>query len=394
MRRHLCLGLLVATAAVARATEPPLQDLARHAGRGQGVFARAADGTVLVAQAEAHPVHPASVTKVATSLALLDGLGPDHRFETRLVARGPLDQGTLAGDLVVEAGRDPFLVSESAFVILRQLAARGVAIVDGSIRVHGPLLFNWQPDPDGARLIRTLTGHDSTAAWSAAAAVEPGVSTDLGKVALRIRHRHPPATGARLLLTHRSPPLLVVLKHLNEYSNNVFHLVADAVGGARAVEAIARKACPGLAVDEIVLTNGAGAGTENRLSPRAAVGLVEALHGVLERSGHDLPDALPVSGVDPGTLSERLAEHPAYVVGKTGTFGSVGASALAGVLRTARFGRVTFAVLNHGVPVPDARARQDAFVRALIEATGATPWPYTTPARPDYIRTPEPDSAP
>ena len=75
---------------------------------------------------------------------------------------------------------------------------------------------------------------------------------------------------------------------------------------------------------------------------------------------------------------------PGRVVGKTGTFGSVGASALVGVLRTRRYGLVTFAVLNHGIAVPQARARQDAFVRALVAATEAEPWPYATPARPVY----------
>ncbi len=55
-----------------------------------------------------------------------------------------------------------------------------------------------------------------------------------------------------------------------------------------------------------------------------------------------------------------------------------------GLLRSPRYGTVAFAVLNHGVPVPSARARQDAFVRALIDAVSAEPWPYETPTRPAY----------
>lgn len=84
-------------------------------------------------------------------------------------------------------------------------------------------------------------------------------------------------------------------------------------------------------------------------------------------------------------LGLDLARLRGTIVGKTGTFGSVGASALAGVLRTRRYGTVTFAVLNHGVPVPEARRRQDAFVRALIAATDAEPWPYTQPTEPDFF---------
>ena len=53
-------------------------------------------------------------------------------------------------------------------------------------------------------------------------------------------------------------------------------------------------------------------------------------------------------------------------------------------LRSSRYGIVAFGVLNAGVPVPEARARQDAFVRALIDAVGAEPWPYETPTRPAY----------
>jgi D-alanyl-D-alanine carboxypeptidase len=72
------------------------------------------------------------------------------------------------------------------------------------------------------------------------------------------------------------------------------------------------------------------------------------------------------------------------VVGKTGTYGSEGACALAGALRTSRFGIVTFAVLNRGLPVPTARRRQDAFVTQLAAALGATPWPYATAAAPAF----------
>src|SRR5205085_11149632 len=115
---------------------------------------------------------------------------------------------------------------------------------------------------------------------------------------------------------------------------------------------------------EITIANAAGAGTQNRISPRAVVALLDALRHALAAEGRELSAVLPVSGIDPGTLRERLLAPPAtrgIVIGKTGTYGSEGASALAGVLRTKRYGIVTFAVLNRGLPVPEARARQDAF---------------------------------
>jgi D-alanyl-D-alanine carboxypeptidase/D-alanyl-D-alanine-endopeptidase (penicillin-binding protein 4) len=374
-----------APGAAARAA-PSLQALAREVGAGQGVYAVSGDGEVLVAQAADVPVHPASVSKVATTLALLDRLGPEHRFATRLVGTGPVRDGHLHGDLVVAASGDPFLVDEGALLLLQRLRARGVRAVDGRLRVRGPLVFDWQPDLAGEHFARVLSGEAGSAAW-AAVARPAGDDAPLAEVAIRFaRQAEVAASGEDVdLATLRSPRLLHVVKVLNGYSNNVFHHAADAIGGVATVEAIARQHVPAAMRDEVILENGAGAGTTNRLSPRAAVALLDALAQVLARSGNDLTAALPVSGVDPGTLQERFPETPRLVVGKTGTYGSVGASALAGALRTQRHGVVRFAVLNRGVAVPDARARQDAFVRALAASVGAEAWPYAEATRPDYL---------
>jgi D-alanyl-D-alanine carboxypeptidase/D-alanyl-D-alanine-endopeptidase (penicillin-binding protein 4) len=51
---------------------------------------------------------PASVTKLFSTAAALIELGPNHRFQTPLVRRGPIDAGgTLAGDLILIAQGDP-----------------------------------------------------------------------------------------------------------------------------------------------------------------------------------------------------------------------------------------------------------------------------------------------
>jgi D-alanyl-D-alanine carboxypeptidase len=70
-------------------------------------------------------------------------------------------------------------------------------------------------------------------------------------------------------------------------------------------------------------------------------------------------------------------------VGKTGTFGDYGASALIGAISTSDRGTVYFAILDHGVPVPEARRRQDRFLRALLTRLHSVPWNYqrdTSPA--------------
>jgi D-alanyl-D-alanine carboxypeptidase/D-alanyl-D-alanine-endopeptidase (penicillin-binding protein 4) len=366
--------------------EPPLQALADTVGAGQGVYAIAGDGTILLSQAADLPVHPASVTKVATTLALLERLGASHRFATVVRGTGPLQNGVVQGDLLVEASGDPLLVDEGALLLLDGLRGHGVRAVRGRLVVHGPLLLDWQPDPSGSRLESVLRGGTGGPARRALASTGRAGGGRYDTAPLTFHHGAAPADGhGEALLTYRSPPLLQVVKALNGYSNNVFHLAADAIGGPRAVEERARARVPPEMGAEIVIENGAGAGTANRLSPRAVVALLGALASDLARDGRDLTAVLPVSGIDPGTLEQRVLELRGVIVGKTGTFGSVGASALAGALRTPRYGVVLFAVLNHGVAVPEARARQDAFVRALVAATAAEPWSYTTPMASPYL---------
>lgn len=384
----------------AGAAELPLQQLAlTHVGADQGVFVQAEDGTILAAQRETRPVHPASVTKVATTLALLERLGPGYRFATEIVGGGPLRNGHLDGDLVVEASGDPFFVFENAFLILRKLHALGLREVRGDVRVHGPWMFNWQEDAAARRLKRALQGLDGREAWAALG--EPG--TRANAMALRFRPAPASQKAGKTLIVHRSPPLLTIVKALNGYSNNVFHPLADRIGGAPAVEAMTRAHLPAALGAEVTITNGAGAGDSNRLSPRAAVAVLWQLQNHLHTQQRRLYDVLPVNGSDSGTLEERLVDAPyrGRIVGKTGSFGSVGASALVGMLRTREHGQVAFAVLNSWVPVPEARQRQDAFVRALIDTTQAEPWDYVPEHKPIFAeaqvespRTPEASAEP
>jgi D-alanyl-D-alanine carboxypeptidase/D-alanyl-D-alanine-endopeptidase (penicillin-binding protein 4) len=182
--------------------------------------------------------------------------------------------------------------------------------------------------------------------------------------------------------------LLLLTKQLNDYSNNIFKPLADAAGGALAVEALARGAVPAIMQAEIILGDGAGTDPSNRLSPRAAVWLLRALAQELAATGHGLVDILPVSGVDDGTLRNRLngAEEIGRVVGKTGTYGDYGASALIGAIATNERGTVYFAILDHDVPVPIARQRQDRFVRALLAEFHTRAWNYQPDLRPAVAR--------
>jgi len=365
-------------------------DLAERArslvGPGQGVHVEAEDGRVLVSQAASRAVHPASVSKVPTTLALLRKLGGGHRFETRLLAGGAIERGTIAGDLIVEAAGDPFFVDENVLVAALRLREAGLRRVDGAVVVRGPLLFNWKETGVAGRLRHAFAGRVEPAAWQAVRG-----ATGSSAEPPRLEFGGSAVSGSaqqQLLLLHRSEPLVPLLKALNGYSNNVFAWLARAAGGPAAVEALARESVPPPLRGEIVLGDGAGANPSNRLSPRAAVALLRALQAEAVRADSSLAELLPVAGIDPGTLLQRLAgpAERGRVVAKTGTYGDYGACALAGALRRRGGELVYFAILNHGLPIDDARRRQDAFVRALLAAFDTEPWPYVRDEAPSFTR--------
>src|SRR5262249_48155332 len=206
------IGALWMTASVAHGgepSEPVLQRAARALGANQGVFVQADDGTVLAAQAADWPVAPASVAKVASTLALLERLGPGHRLHTTILAGSPPHDGLLGGNLVGDGGGDPSLVYENAFLMLRRLRAIGVRAVAGDLVVRGPFVFNWHPDPDGARFRLALSGRDGAEAWAAVERTIPWKGPErLSDAGIAFADQAGSDGALRKILVHRSPPLL------------------------------------------------------------------------------------------------------------------------------------------------------------------------------------------
>jgi len=361
----------------------------RLVGAGQGVQVETADGRVLVSEAGSRAVHPASVSKIPTTLALLRVLGPDYRFETHFLAGGPIRSGAIEGPLVVRASGDPYFVDENALLALGALRELGIREVRGDLVVEGGLLFNWKADTLAPRLQRALEGGVAAAAWQAVNSTQnPGDAANATIPGLHFAPSPVSVTGNEIpLITHRSQPIRYMLKALNGYSNNIFAPFAEAAGGILAVQEQIRKELPANYREELVLGDGAGAHAANRMSPRATVAILRALEAELATHGLDLTSVMPVAGIDEGTMKKRL-EGPngqGIVVAKTGTYGDYGACALAGALRTNN-GLVYFAILNRGVPIEEARRRQDAYVRVLIAELGALPWSYQRDDAPAFTR--------
>jgi len=70
---------------------------------------------------------------VLTTLAGLELLGPTWRGRTRLLATGPVENGVLQGDLVLEGGADMDLSADALQALLRKLRERGVEVIRGDL---------------------------------------------------------------------------------------------------------------------------------------------------------------------------------------------------------------------------------------------------------------------
>ena len=85
-------------------------------------------------QAE-RPFNPASTMKLVTTHAALSMLGPNYRWTTRFLTTGPIRDGVLQGDLILQGGGDPHLVIEDLHALMADLRAQGLTTIRGDLVV-------------------------------------------------------------------------------------------------------------------------------------------------------------------------------------------------------------------------------------------------------------------
>jgi serine-type D-Ala-D-Ala carboxypeptidase/endopeptidase (penicillin-binding protein 4) len=304
---------------------------------------------------------------VATTLAALQAWGPTHQFVSLVDATGPIQDGVLRGDLVVQGGGDPFFVTEDALVLRQSLQELGLKRVTGKLIISGNFFMNFTTNP-------TLSGK-----------LLKQVLSPPQQYATRKRHRTPAPESQQLtiagpvevvsfcpptqasLVRHRSLALFKILKRMNVYSNNAMAEMLTAVlGGPQPMVQLAAAAAS-MPTYNLHLINGSGLGPENQLSARTICSLFAAIHRLVTPAKLTVGDIFPVAGIDRGTIRRR--HLPVYTVVKTGTLRHV--ATLAGVILTQTHGPVWFALLNQGGNLWGFRAQQDALLQSLIEHWGA-----------------------
>ncbi len=78
---------------------------------------------------------PASLSKLVTAGAILNGLHPTYKYKTQLLSPAHIKDSVLAGSLYLKGGGDPAFVSENMWVLVNDLTRAGITSIDGDIIV-------------------------------------------------------------------------------------------------------------------------------------------------------------------------------------------------------------------------------------------------------------------
>jgi D-alanyl-D-alanine carboxypeptidase/D-alanyl-D-alanine-endopeptidase (penicillin-binding protein 4) len=334
----------------------------------QGIWIQS-DKTLLANHQGTVPLPAASLTKVATSLAAISTLGPDHQFITQIGATGPIENGVLKGDLVIQGAEDPFFVWEEAIALGNTLNQMGIKQVTGNLVITGKFYMNYEVNPlkSGNLLQQGLNAQ----LWSGEAQAQyqtlpPGTPQPQVAIAGSVQVKPSNPSNVQPLVRHYSFPVAELLKKMNQYSNNpMAEMIANTVGGPKFVALKAAQAA-GVPQSEILLVNGSGLSELNTISPRAVCGMFLALERYLQPHNMTIGDLFAVVGQDKGILEER--QIPRLAVVKSGSLAIV--SALAGALPTQQQGTVWFVIMNGGDNLEGFRASQESLLKSLVNQWG------------------------
>ncbi|MFJ6565831.1 D-alanyl-D-alanine carboxypeptidase/D-alanyl-D-alanine-endopeptidase [Streptomyces sp. NPDC091292] len=182
------------------AIDTVLGDPLMAGGAASVVVADAESGDILYRHLPTGRLMPASNTKLATSAAALDVLGPGHRFTTDVLTTGTRHGRVLAGDLYLRGTGDPTLLAADYDRLAAQVAASGVRRVTGRL-VADDTRF------DSERLGRSWAADDESAYYSAqisALSVAPDTDYDTGTVIVEAAPGAAAGDKPRITLTPRT----------------------------------------------------------------------------------------------------------------------------------------------------------------------------------------------
>ncbi|WP_443333845.1 D-alanyl-D-alanine carboxypeptidase/D-alanyl-D-alanine endopeptidase [Streptomyces sp. CB02488] len=377
-----------AAAGLGSVLDPLLKDSALGTRR-SAVVIDTATGRRLYGKGADAPMTPASTVKIATTVAALTALGPDHRIPTTVRASADSRTVTLVG------GGDPTLDRAA----LRTLAADTARAVKAAgvheVRLRydtsgysGPALHPIGPNENIAPLSALMVNEgrlDDTTSGPAQRGTDPardaadafgelldraGVDTESGPEAGRA------AAKSRPVAKHLSAPLSGLIERaLTNSDNDIAEALArqtalaagepvDFAGGRRAVTAQLKKLK--LPLKGVVLSDGSGLDRHDKVTAALLAGLLARTADPDHPELRSVLSGLPVAGFS-GTLSGRYTTKSGgtgLIRAKTGTL--TGVNTLAGTVVDPHGRLLAFAFLASGTTDPPAaQSALDSLATAL-----------------------------
>ncbi|MEU9455364.1 D-alanyl-D-alanine carboxypeptidase/D-alanyl-D-alanine-endopeptidase [Streptomyces sp. NPDC048277] len=373
----------------------PLLDVPALGGTHAGVVVDVATGKRLYGTGADTALTPASTTKIATAVAALSALGPDHRFTTRVA----LEPGTR--EVVLIGAGDPTLTARKdaqgwaslrtlATATAKSLTARGVKQITLSYDTTlytGPDLHPIGVNDNLARVSPLMAdeGRTDDSSNGPAARVSDPAADAAAKFArfladAGIKTSSPgtskASSRAATLATVSSPPLSsIVERMLTNSDNDIAEALARQTalasgrpgsfdGGAAAIGA--RLAGLGLPMTGASFHDGSGLNRDDRLTANLLTALLVKAADTDRPGLRPVLTGLPVAGFT-GTLTSRYTDGAAGVVrAKTGTL--TGVNTLAGTVVDKDGRLLAFAFLASDTTSPEEA--QEALDRTATALAG------------------------
>lgn len=348
-----------------------------------------ATGEQVYATGATAPMTPASTIKIATTVAALSALGPDHRIATTAALSPDSRTLTLVG------GGDPTLseaalrsMAAEAADALREEGGTSVRLTYDTSRYTGPVLHPISPNENIAPVTALMVDEgrlDGTDRGYAPRSDDPAgdaaraFAAELRKAGVKVTgapREARPAGKARTVATHRSAPLSALVERtLTNSDNDIAEALArqtaiakgesaDFAGARRAVTNELKKL--EVPVAGAHLADGSGLDRNDRVTPALLTALL-ARAADPDRPGlRPVLTGLPVAGFS-GTLGGRYqedSEGTGLIRAKTGTLSGV--NSLAGTVVDPRGRLLAFAFLASGsLSATEAEPALDALATAL-----------------------------
>ncbi|MFI6644460.1 D-alanyl-D-alanine carboxypeptidase/D-alanyl-D-alanine-endopeptidase [Streptomyces sp. NPDC050504] len=352
----------------------------------------AVTGERLYGVGETVPVTPASTTKIATSVAALAALGPDHRIATTVAATPDGGRITLVG------GGDPTL-DEARLTALADATARAVraaakpgakpgagsgakpgatsvALTYDTSRYTGTEQHPIGPNNENLAPVTALMTNegrlDDSTSGTADRSQRPAAATARTFASLLASRGLPvadpvpgraPAAAKTVARTHSAPLSALVERTLTNSDNDIAEALARQTaialgepasfeGASRALKAQLTKL--GLPLSGAHFADGSGLDRNDKVTARLLAALLAKAADPARPELRSVLTGLPVAGFT-GTLSDRYSPTSpgtGLVRAKTGTLRGVNTLAGTAVLPTGRL--VTFAFLTTGTSSAEA----------------------------------------